>query len=52
MQLHHVVVEKALQYRNKINKQREEFRETMGQMLFAFIFVMLQILGVYIVFAV
>jgi len=52
MQLHHVVVEKVLRYRNKINKQREEFRETMGQMLFAFIFVMLQILGVYIVFAV
>ena len=52
MQLHHVVVEKALQYRNKINKQREEFRETMGQMLFAFMFVMLQILGVYVIFAV
>ena len=47
MQLHHVVVEKVLQYRNRRNKQREEFRETMGQMLF----VMLQILGVYIVFA-
>ena len=45
-------VEKALQYRNKINKQREEFRETMGQMLFAFMFVMLQILGVYVIFAV
>ena len=52
MQLHHVVVEKALQYRNRRNKQREEFRETMGQMLFAFIFVMLQILGVYVIFAV
>ena len=49
MQLHHVVVEKALQYRNK---QREEFRETMGQMLFAFIFIMINLLGAFIVFAI
>ena len=48
MQLHHVVVEKALQYRNKINKQREEFRETMGQMLFAFIFIMINLLGAFV----
>ena len=52
MQLHHVVVEKVLQYRNKRNKQREEFRETMGQMLFAFIFIMINLLGAFIVFAV
>jgi len=51
MLLHHVVVVKVLQYRNRINKQREEFRETMRQMLFVFIFIMLQILGVYIIFA-
>ena len=48
MQLHHVVVEKVLPY----SKQRQEFREFLGQITFAFIFVMLQILGVYIVFAV
>jgi hypothetical protein len=29
---------------------REEFRELMGQMLFAFLFVMLQLLGVLIIF--
>ncbi len=29
---------------------RQEFRELMGQMLFAFLFVMLQLLGVLIVF--
>ena len=52
MQLHHVVVEKALQYRNRRNKQREEFRETMGQMLFAFIFIMINLLGAFIVFVV
>ena len=52
MQLHHVVVEKVLQYRNKRNKQREEFRETMGQMLFAFIFIMINLLGAFIVFAI
>ena len=47
MQLHHVVVEKVLQY----SKQRQEFREFLTQVTFAFIFVMLQILGVYIIFA-
>ena len=52
MQLHHVVVEKALQYRNRRNKQREEFRETMGQMLFAFIFIMINLLGAFIVFTI
>lgn len=29
---------------------REEFREMMGQILFAFLFVMLQIIGVLIIF--
>ncbi len=29
---------------------RQEFRELMGQMLFAFLFVMLQLLGVLIIF--
>ena len=47
MQLHHVGVEKVLQY----SKQRQEFREFLTQVTFAFIFVMLQILGVYIIFA-
>jgi hypothetical protein len=51
MQLPHVVVVKVLQYKKRRNKQREEFRETMGQMLFTFIFIMLQIIGVYIIFA-
>ena len=30
--------------------KRAEFRELMGQMLFAFLFVMLQLLGVLIIF--
>ena len=30
--------------------KREEFRELMGQMLFAFLFIMLQLLGVLIIF--
>ncbi len=47
MQQHLVVVEKVLQYR----KQRQEFREFLGQITFTFIFVMLQILGVYVIFA-
>jgi len=29
---------------------RKEFRELMGQMLFAFLFIMLQLLGVLIIF--
>ena len=52
MQLHHVVVEKALQYRNRRNKQREEFREFLGQIAFAFIFIMISLLGAFVVFAV
>jgi len=52
MQLHHVVVEKALQYRNKRNKQREELREFLGQITFAFIFIMINLLGAFVVFAV
>ena len=49
MQLHHVVVEKVLPYRNK---QREEFREFLGQIAFAFIFIMINLLGAFVVFAV
>ena len=51
MQLLHVVVVKVLQYRNRRNKQREEFREFLRQITFTFFFIMLQILGVYIIFA-
>lgn len=29
---------------------RQEFRELMGQMLFAFLFIMLQIVGVFVIF--
>ena len=49
MQLHHVVVEKVLPYRNK---QREEFREFLGQIAFAFIFIMINLLGAFVVFAI
>jgi hypothetical protein len=45
MQLHHVVVEKALPYRNK---QREKFKEEMMEMLFAFVFVMINLLGAFV----
>ena len=45
MQLHHVVVEKVLQYRNK---QREKFKEEMMEMLFAFVFVMINLLGAFV----
>ena len=45
MLLHHVVVEKVLQYRNK---QREKFKEEMMEMLFAFIFVMINLLGAFV----
>ena len=45
MQLHHVVVEKVLQYRNK---QREKFKEEMMEMLFAFIFIMINLLGAFV----
>ena len=45
MQLHHVVVEKALPYRNK---QREKFKEEMIEMLFAFVFVMINLLGAFV----
>mgnify|MGYP006241766555 FL=1 len=47
MQQHLVVVVRVLQYR----KRRQEFREFLGQITFVFIFIMLQILGVYIIFA-
>ena len=47
MQLHHVVVVRVLQYK----KRREEFRQFLRDISFAFIFIMLQILGVYIIFA-
>ena len=46
MQLHHVVVVRVLPY-----NRRQEFREFLIQITFAFIFIMLQILGVYIIFA-
>ena len=45
MQLHHVVVEKVLPYRNK---QREKFKEEMMEMLFAFVFVMINLLGAFV----
>jgi len=45
MQLHHVVVEKALPYRNK---QREELREFLGQITFAFVFIMINLLGAFV----
>ena len=45
MQLHHVVVEKVLPYRNK---QREEFREFLMQITFAFIFIMINLLGAFV----
>ena len=32
-------------------KEREELKELLGYMLFAFIFIMFNILGVYIIFA-
>jgi len=32
-------------------KEREELKETLSHMLFSFIFIMLNILGVYIIFA-
>jgi|MDSY01.1.fsa_nt_gb hypothetical protein len=51
MQLHHVVVEKALQYRNRRNKQREEFREFLGQITFAFIFIIINLLGGFVFYA-
>ena len=45
MQLHHVVVEKVLPYRNK---QREKFKEEMMEMLFAFVFIMINLLGAFV----
>jgi hypothetical protein len=33
-----------------MNKRRQEFRELLGQLLFTFVFLMLQIVGVFIIF--
>ena len=51
MQLPHVGVVKVLQYKKRRNKQREEFREFLGQILFSFIFIILNLVGVFIIFA-
>ena len=50
MQRHHVVVEKVLPYKRR-RTLRDEIKETMTLMLIAFIFLMVQIIGVYIIFA-
>ena len=45
-----MIAVKVLQYKRR-NKQREEFREFLEQILFSFIFITLNLVGVYIIFA-